>query len=1452
MHPFVDLSRRFRDLTDAELEEPELLVSLSEHEFLSVTGWPELLRHPRVLLLAEAGSGKTTEMREQAKCLTAQSRYAFFVALESLDRDNLTDLLSAEEECAFAAWKADGRSPAWFFLDAVDELKLTQGKLERALSRFARTIDGLLDRAHIVISCRPSDWRPDLDMATLQAKLPTPTQSHAMPPDEVFLAALRKEEGIQQLEESPVKGDGIRTVVLLPMSKRQIETFSRSFGVKDPAAFIAEIHKQHAWTFARRPLDLSELLATWKDSGKLGTRAEQHEANVAFKLKDDPERADRGVLSDARARLGAERIALALALTRTRMIRSPEQAVGMEHLEGVFDSSEVLPDWDENQRQTLLRRALFDPATYGRIRFHHPSVQEYLAARRLRALREKGMSAKKLFRFFFAECYGVAVVIPSMRAIAAWLALWDEDVRRELMKREPEVLLSLGDPETLPINARTTLVRAFADAYGKGGSRRLNIPIEEVRRLAHPELTEVIRELWGDGPANEDVRELLLELIWQGAIEGCADIAASVANNFALPPYHRVVGLRALIACNRVEMARAIADSILQKPDRWSNQIVHGLASDLFPKIITVAELIALVERTYEPDETVGGIASALLEITEAVDPWSDKGVELREKLADLIWRTRYDEQERYQIKSRFDHTAPALALLCDRQLSAAPMGRDSDLIHACVIANRFAKDETGPREPIGKLRQHFSEGSALRAAAFWAELALMDELVPAKNDDYQRMYQTEDGSVVGHLTETDRDWLEVTLINTGTPQRRAVALQALIQLWVQRGRIAAEVDVLREMVKDDARLTHEVSKGTAPREPNAVLKQMERNNRRRRCAKEEHEQQRVVNWIKWRDELLADPATAFGPNNCLLTVHNLHTWLNARRGAQSRYNVWDADALRQAFGSEIAQRSAKAFQAVWRSKSPPTLWSSRPPEERNRTPLDWIYGLCGIAAEATSPEWATRLTSTEAELAAAYATVELNGFASWLGDLAAAHPKEVDSVLGAELTMELTMGAEHSHLPTLQDLAHAGINVKRLLTPRLLTALPTWPSTFADKEAGHRWAHHLDRVIRILDETSGDQDRITVASECDVWFAADPDGPLALVWLRGLFRFDPERGTQALENALAAISDPRRTEHAIEVFAALFGDRDGVLLDIKNPSARAAILGRLVRCAYNYVRREEDQEHQGVYSPNTRDDAETARNFLLSALVDTPGPEAHRILHELATEPLFAHFHDRLRLLARKRAASDAEFEPFSPAALVALEECLEAPPHDRDGLFNVMVDRLDDLSHDIAHDDFTNRRTLRTIEEESEMQRTLARQLREMAKGAYLVIREDEVADQKRTDIRLVTVHGNQKAAIEVKIADKWSMTDLERALRNQLVGQYLRHGSSKAGCLLLTYGTNKYWKHPETGVHLSFPKVIDYLASVAKEIERDMAYGVRLKVYGLDLTDPVLKPAHRQSQQ
>ena len=171
MTKFIDLDRQFRVMTDADLEDPERLAAWGDHGL--GMSWPKLLeQHHRVVLLAEAGAGKTAEMRQQAARLVEEGRFAFFVALESLDREPVEGILSANEEERLEQWKADGHAPAWFFLDAVDELKLTEGKLDRALRRLSRTLHGSLDRVRIIISCRPSDWRPHVDVATVKDSRP--------------------------------------------------------------------------------------------------------------------------------------------------------------------------------------------------------------------------------------------------------------------------------------------------------------------------------------------------------------------------------------------------------------------------------------------------------------------------------------------------------------------------------------------------------------------------------------------------------------------------------------------------------------------------------------------------------------------------------------------------------------------------------------------------------------------------------------------------------------------------------------------------------------------------------------------------------------------------------------------------------------------------------------------------------------------------------------------------------------------------------------------------------------------------------------------------------------------------------------------------------------------------------------------------------------------------------
>lgn len=126
---YIDLNRLFLDSRDSEfahgeLDDPGILEYLGELGVGSTIGWSGLLEKQRVVLLAEAGAGKSREMSEQARRLVEEGRYGFFVPLERLENRQLAGCLDMQCRQRFEKWKADGHDPGWFFLDSVDELKL--------------------------------------------------------------------------------------------------------------------------------------------------------------------------------------------------------------------------------------------------------------------------------------------------------------------------------------------------------------------------------------------------------------------------------------------------------------------------------------------------------------------------------------------------------------------------------------------------------------------------------------------------------------------------------------------------------------------------------------------------------------------------------------------------------------------------------------------------------------------------------------------------------------------------------------------------------------------------------------------------------------------------------------------------------------------------------------------------------------------------------------------------------------------------------------------------------------------------------------------------------------------------------------------------------------------------------------------------------------------------------
>jgi hypothetical protein len=1254
--------------------------------------------------------------------------------------------------------------------------------------------------------------------------------------DDAFLAAFReRRQTASNAEKEPEK---FRCVVLLPLGKKQIEVYASANGVTEPKALLAEIHRREAWTFARRPLDLKGQIAVWNDTGRLGTQKQQHEIDVENSLRDDPDRADQGVLTLDRATEGAERLALAMLLTKTRTLRAPEQ-VGIEPPDASsLDSALILTDWTEAQLKALLRRPIFDPATYGRVRFHHRSVQEFLAARRLKALLEKGLSKRKMLSMLFADTYGERITIPSMRPIIAWLSGMCDDVCREVLKREPEVLILYGDPESLPLATRLELVRCYVAAYTGGGWRGLQMPIAEFQRLAKPDLASEIRSAWKKKHSNEEIHEFLLKLIWLGAIRDCADIASSALMDASLGTYARTIAARALGECKKTEELRRAAKDMFARPNLWPDRIVYTIADELFPDVISTRQLEKLLRRTQEPTRTVGGFSWTLYNLVDRLKPESIAATSLRDLLAKLIWEGRNIQSEWHRLTSKVSYLTPALAKLCVRQLKS--VGKTSPaLIRASVIARRFHGDNVVGREEIAELTKQYFNIPRIREATFWADYEVLESLTKA--DRGITLYQIQRDGLISAVQSSDWKWLLLGLKKPNSGARE-VALRGLLDVWLLRGRSDNDLKQLKRAAHSDARLSQILIEQTTPHPPNRDLERMEREHQRYIAQQKVEQEQVEQSWVDWKHKAEADPAACFCPARAENSMWVLLKWLGQQPSNHSQLGYESWQSVRLILGGVIADGFEAALRAYWRKTRPP-VWSRRLAKERNTIWNPQHAALTGLLIEASAGEsWTKELDAKEARRAAEWGLTEINGTPKWLADLAITQPKAVRGALEAELKVELAEIAELPHPRTLQVLRYGDEVLRCLAAPFLLQAIREWPQASKQDGKSDVCCQNLDVVLSIIILAGGANTE--VANICEHNVLAEKVNPATIIWFRGLCACNLSRATRVFRAVLKRIPKSKRATFALDSIGSIFGDRDRFRLPVPL-IADANLLVELVTLAYEYVRREDDIQHDGVYSPGPRDEAETARNHLLNALIGNPGAESYKAIKMLAGEPLFAHMKDRLILLARERAANDSEATALLPRDFLTWEKQYDYPPRTRNELFTVMLDRLEDIEHDIRHHDFSDRHILAGINHEIDMQPLLARKLEDAARGQYKISREEEVADKKKTDIRLLASASDQRAVIEVKIGDKWNVRQLESALKKQLVDQYLRHVKCTAGCFLVTYAGRTQFFDARTRKPISFENVISSLQAKATKLEAAENGRIRLSVFGLDLRSP-LPPA------
>lgn len=1422
------IKRSFRDLSDAEVADIEKASALARVGWTDSFGWDELLCSQRILIVSEAGTGKTYECKSQQRRLWEAGEPAFFLELTTLAGSTVRDMLDADEEERLDAWLRSQSEIATFFLDSFDELKLTLGKFDQALKRLNKALAGQLGRARIIVTTRPVP----IDRELIIRHLPIPVFEKAGSTAEAFADMVMDRSNKKPADEVGTKA--WRNVGLMPLSREQMREFAALQGVSDPDALLADIYQRDAEEFAERPQDLLELCSDWREHHRIRSHREQIESNIATKLKSSVERKERAELSEETASDGASRLALAAMLTRKLTLRHSADSDIVQASEAALDVSKILQDWSAEARATLLERSLFGFASYGRVRFHHRSAVEFMAAKRLDALIARGASIKSIKRLLFtATAQGIRTVRPSMRPVAAWLAIPRDTIFDDIVALDPSVVLDHGDPQSLRPAQRIRALEAYVERYGRGGWRGLRTPRIQVHRFASQELTDCVKRLWVQGIENPEVRILLLQIVGAGKLSGCADIAYASAADGAGSIHERSVGIEVLSQLNDPRLEE-LSVSIETNSARWPDALTRQALLDLFPDYMPIARLSKILQRVTET-RRVGDLNYWLphkIKTANCAPKYLDA---LREALTDLVVDGIAWERDKFpHLRTQRPDLIAALGAVCRRQATEGI--RTEPWIQSSLLSVRLSKEDHSEKDPLAELRQALAELSPnARETAFWKEDAFLAKLHQL-GDAWHRVFdRSQHGGI--QLSDKDASWVRNRLSNPKEPlaHREMMLWTEMLLLNGDTINHREQLEHLKSFVADAPSLVAIIDNRLYPPEGDPELRRMEAEFAQHAQDAKQRAAEAHASWVNFWREIARDPDAVFAADRAENTAWNL--WQAVERsGRESRASGWNRRFIEEQFGKSTADRLRIIMIPMWR-KDRPTLRSERANGEKDTFLVKWQFGLACIAAEAEDVNWARRLTNEEAELACRYAPIELNGFPSWLESLAVKHRTAVDRVLGEELSFSLREVTEaNAYSMFLQDISYASASVAELFVPRIRA----WLSEVAPIDATHKnpqSGQNLRQAIEILVKSGNENDRRFIEETALKRLESGTEGPFSNIWLRALLHLNPGTGIAAIENALKG-STPSKTDAGVKLFAEVFDqDYGGIGFDLRAPGFTPAFLLRLLRLAYQHIRIEDDAYHEDSYSPDTRDNAERSRNAVLTALLSATGQEGWSAKLELVADPLFAHIKDRVIAIAEEKAAEEADNVSLTEAEFAVLDKTGESPPTTCETMFALMRDRLDDID-DLLLQDISPRELWASITKEHVMRRELARALRDAANQCYTIDQESVTADETETDIRFRSTVSSQQGVIELKLGDGLSGNYLFNTIRDQLLKKYMAADECRAGCLLVTIARDRNWEHPKTGKKIDFHELMSVLNEEAERLSKELGGTVKLVAKGLDL--------------
>jgi hypothetical protein len=1046
--------------------------------------WEGLLEHQVVVVLGEAGIGKTTEFRDRANRLSQEGQAAFFVPLnDALDKDLLNELLAANPS-NLETWLASN-GPGYFFLDAVDEARLqTHNDLSLALHNTVRLVRQGLGRARFILSSRITDWY-------------TPGVKEIV--QQVICGAIQRQiDGSEEIR--PVE------FTLDPLSSAEAKRLAMAFGIGDVDTFWQSVEIGGYEFMASRPLDLKWMTDFWKAYGRFGSLTEMMKTSIQQRLLEtnpNHERSD-WVLSPASLLNGAELLAAVCTLSGRPFIATAGSGGAAGASTNWVIATEMLADWKPGAVNTLLSTAVFDEASYGRVRFHHRSVREYLTASWLHQRMDGGLPFESVKKLFFQDLYGYPVCVRSRMSVLGWLASMRPEVREFAIRECPEILFQAGDAEAWSEEDVAAALERYFHKVQHGAVSGWPNDQGVFGRMGRRAGSVVINRLLQDNVDSHEILLHLLAIVRSAGLTGCADAVYRLYADDKMPREVREIALAAFVDASTPEQLEAVCEDLVEN-SLVSNRMRATACAALFPKYLTPEELMEILRGAYpEPNHLKGPLTRCVEEeLLRLCDPQTAANI-LVALLAFLEGIDNIATEETQGVPThnvaQQDGVQSWLAtLLPDVFLAAIPSQDDEppDVFRrAAVYMERIRYRGMLDADSIDRAAEVLADKTRFRRA-----LALTIAEADPQSGPYRVAGRMP--NAIARLIPNDTSWVEGLATDSNAPEcRRQVAFSLLMAItilcrpperrailrvaicscdtelrsetWFQDVRIRRQASRLRREIT-----ASKVARGMAIQRENAdVRRQLEGRLEAIRSGTDSEALEFVVNRM-----LDHSSGGKLGSTNLGVVANE--------------------------FGSEVAEATATGLKQFWRLVEPPWPRDGKP----NAIPNAVIAGLSGIALDVAAGFEVHRVSPHEIHRLARYALWE-NGAPHWFDELANAFPQEVADAIWPAIEMDLsvTLGDEY-YAKGVNILVHGPTVLKSRSASHLRESLEK------QENLGAMWPH-LRAVLEILySEGEIDADYLAHKIEAILQPAAQA-GRWGQVggWLSFWLTLDPSRAWESFE----------------------------------------------------------------------------------------------------------------------------------------------------------------------------------------------------------------------------------------------------------------------------------------------------------------------------------------------